>query len=54
MVLPEGKLAVLYGLKDYIVVEADNALLICKKQEEQRIRQFVNDVSMMPDNSDFI
>lgn len=54
VVLPEGKLAVLYGLKDYIVVEADNALLICKKQEEQRIRQFVNDVSMMPDNSDFI
>ncbi len=54
VVMPEGKLAVLYGLNDYIVVESENALLICKKQEEQRIRQFVNDVSLMPDNSDFI
>ncbi|MBP5317888.1 MAG: mannose-1-phosphate guanylyltransferase [Paludibacteraceae bacterium] len=54
VVLPEGKLAVLQDLNGYIVDESDNALLICRKEEEQRIRQFVNDVSMMPDNEPFI
>lgn len=54
VVLPEGRLAVLHGLKDYIVVESDKALLICKKSEEGRIRQFVNDVNLMEDNEDFI
>ena len=38
------KLVVLQGLDDYIVVDEDNVLLICKKQDEQNIRQFVNDV----------
>jgi len=41
--LPQGKLAVVQGLKDYIVVESDNVLLICQKEEEQRIRHFVTD-----------
>src|SRR5574344_246277 len=54
VVLPEGKLAVLQGLDGYIVVESDNALLICKKDDEQRIRQFVNDVNLMPDNENYI
>ncbi len=38
------KLVVLQGLDDYIVVEEDKVLLICKKQDEQNIRQFVTDV----------
>ncbi|HAG17148.1 MAG TPA: mannose-1-phosphate guanylyltransferase [Bacteroidales bacterium] len=38
------KLVVLQGLDDYIVVDEDNVLLICKKPDEQNIRQFVNDV----------
>ena len=42
----DGKLAVIQGLDDYIVAESDNVLLICKKSEEQRIKQFVTDVSM--------
>jgi mannose-1-phosphate guanylyltransferase len=37
-------LAVLRGMKDMIVVESDNVLLICPKQEEQQIRQIVMDV----------
>jgi len=41
-----GKLIVLQGLNDYIVVESDNAILICQKSEEQRIKQFVADVNM--------
>jgi mannose-1-phosphate guanylyltransferase len=54
VVLPEGKLAVLHDLEGYIVVESDNALLVCKRSDEQRIRQFVNDVSMLPENEKFI
>ncbi len=42
--IPDEKLVVLQGLEDYIVVEADNILLICRKKDEQQIRQFVNDV----------
>ena len=40
------KLVVVQGLDDYIVVESDNTLLICQKEVEQKIRQFVADVSM--------
>jgi mannose-1-phosphate guanylyltransferase len=42
--LPDNKLAVIQGLDDFIVVESDNILLICKKQDEQKIKNFVNDV----------
>ena len=44
--LPEGKLAVIQGLEDCIVAESDNVLLICKKSEEQRIKQFVADTDL--------
>lgn len=42
--VPKDKLVVLQGLQDYIVVEDDGVLLVCKKQDEQKIRQFVDDV----------
>jgi mannose-1-phosphate guanylyltransferase len=44
--LPNDKLAVIQGLDNYIVVDSDNILLICKKDEEQKIKQFVNDVKL--------
>jgi len=44
--VPKDKLVVLQGLEDYIVVESDNILMICKKQDEQQIRDFVNDVKV--------
>jgi mannose-1-phosphate guanylyltransferase len=44
--MPKDKLAVIQGLEDYIVVESDNVLLICRKKDEQQIRQFVNDVKL--------
>ncbi|MDR0769146.1 MAG: mannose-1-phosphate guanylyltransferase [Dysgonamonadaceae bacterium] len=44
--LPENKLAVIQGLDDYIVAESDDILLICKKSDEQRIKQFVADVNL--------
>lgn len=42
--MPKEKLVVLQGLDDYIVVEDDGILLVCRKGDEQQIRQFVNDV----------
>ncbi len=42
--VPPQKLVVLQGLDDYIVVEDDDILLVCKKSDEQMIRQIVNDV----------
>jgi mannose-1-phosphate guanylyltransferase len=42
----KDKLAVIQGLEDYIVVESENTLMICKKTDEQQIRNFVNDVKV--------
>ncbi|WP_430813883.1 mannose-1-phosphate guanylyltransferase [Carboxylicivirga sp. RSCT41] len=42
--LPKGTTAVIQGLKDYIVVQSDKALLICPKTNEQQIRQFTTDL----------
>ncbi len=44
--VPSDKLVVLQGLENYIVVESDNILLVCKKEDEQQIRNFVNDVKV--------
>jgi mannose-1-phosphate guanylyltransferase len=44
--VPKDKLVVLQGLEDYIVVESDGVLMVCKKQDEQQIRNFVNDVKV--------
>lgn len=44
--VPNDKLVVLQGLKDYIVVESEGVLMVCKKQDEQQIRNFVNDVKV--------
>ncbi len=44
--VPQNKLVVLQGLKDYIVVEDDNTLLVCRKDDEQQIRQFVADIKV--------
>jgi mannose-1-phosphate guanylyltransferase len=47
--VPQEKLVVLQGLNDYIVVESDNILLVCKKEEEQKIKQFVADIKESKD-----
>jgi mannose-1-phosphate guanylyltransferase len=44
--VPKEKLVVLQGLEDFIVVESDNILLICKKEEEQEIKNFVNNIKI--------
>ncbi len=44
--MPENKLVVLQGLDDYIVVENDDILLVCRKRDEQNIREMVNAVKV--------
>jgi mannose-1-phosphate guanylyltransferase len=42
--ISSGKVAVIQGLKDYIVVESEDVLLIVKKEEEQNIKNYLDDV----------
>ncbi|HET6245595.1 MAG: mannose-1-phosphate guanylyltransferase [Bacteroidetes bacterium] len=44
--VPKNKLVVVQGLEDYIIVESDNILLICKKEDEQQIKTFVNEIKI--------
>lgn len=46
IVMPDDKLVVLQGLDNYIVVEDEDTLLVCRKEDEQQLRQIVNDVRM--------
>ncbi len=39
-----GKIAVIQGLTDYVVVDSDDVLLIVRKEEEQNIKQYLDDV----------
>jgi mannose-1-phosphate guanylyltransferase len=39
----KDKLLVVQGLEDYIIAEFDDVVLICKKDEEQKVRDFVAD-----------
>ena len=34
------------GLENFIVVDTDDVLLICSKDEEQRIKEFTHDIKM--------
>ncbi len=44
--VPNDKLVVMEGLDDFIVVESDGILLICRKEDEQSLRQIVKDVKL--------
>ena len=39
-----SKVAVIQGLKDYIVVDSEDVLLIVRKEEEQNIKEYLEDV----------
>lgn len=41
---PHAKLLVLQGLNDFIVVDTEDVLLICKKEKEQEIKEYVAEV----------
>ena len=44
VVLEAGKTAIVQGVEDMIIVEQDGKLLVCKKREDQRIKQFVSEL----------
>jgi mannose-1-phosphate guanylyltransferase len=41
---PNEKLIVLQGLDDFIIVDTKDVLLICEKDKEQSIKQYVAEV----------
>ena len=44
VVLEPGKTAIVQGVNDMIIVEEKGALLICKKTEEQRIKEWTKEI----------
>jgi mannose-1-phosphate guanylyltransferase len=42
--VPNNKIAVINGLRDYIVVDTDDVLMICPRSEEQSIKKYIDDV----------
>ena len=42
--LPGEKVAVIQGLHDYIIVDTDDVLLIIKREEEQNIKKYIEDI----------
>ena len=42
--LPKDKVAVINGLRDYIVVDTADVLLICPRSEEQNIKKYIDEV----------
>ena len=42
--MPKDKLVIAQGLDGYIVVESNNTLLICKKDDEQNIKRYLEEV----------
>lgn len=42
--VPEGKATIVSGLKDYIVVDTGDVLMICPRSEEQMIKSFIEDI----------
>lgn len=43
---PKSKLTVVQGLDDYIIVDTEDVLLICRKEDEQQIRMMVDEVKL--------
>jgi mannose-1-phosphate guanylyltransferase len=41
---PADKMIVISGLEDFIIAEHDNVLMICRKEDEQKVKEFVSDV----------
>lgn len=48
--VPNKKLVVVQGMNNYIIVDNEDTLLICKKENEQDIKTFVGDVKISQKN----
>ena len=44
--ISDDKLLIAHGLDNYIVIESNNNILICKKEDEQQVKNFVNDIKV--------
>ena len=44
--ISNDKLLIAHGLDNYIVIESNNNILICKKEDEQEVKNFVNDIKV--------
>lgn len=42
--IPDKKIIVVDSLEDFLVVENDDAIMICPRQNEQKIKQYINDI----------
>lgn len=42
--LPKEKVAVISGLREFIVVDTEDILMICPRSEEQNIRKYIDEV----------
>lgn len=42
--VPDNKMVLLQGLDDYIIVDTKDALMICKKDKEQDIKNYVSEI----------
>jgi mannose-1-phosphate guanylyltransferase len=42
--LPNDKVAIINGLRDYIVVDTEDVLMICPRSEEQNIKKYIDEV----------
>jgi mannose-1-phosphate guanylyltransferase len=42
--VPDEKLVVIQGLEDYVVIDTPDVLLICAKDQEQKIKDFTIDI----------
>ncbi len=40
----DDKVVVLQGLEDYIVVQNEHIFLVCRREDEQKIKQYVNEI----------
>lgn len=43
--IPKGKTVVIDGLEDYIIIQSDDKLMILKKENEQALKSYVNEVN---------
>lgn len=48
---PKERLVVVNGVENMIIAEYDNVLMICKKDDEQKVKQFVSDIKQSKDES---
>lgn len=46
VMVPDHKLVVLEGLEDFIVVDTEEVLLVCRRDQEQRIKEIIMDIRL--------